>query len=77
MSAIGRWAGKALGGATGGYVVQTPGAAQPYKVVLEYEDSEARSEHPVTTISEGEALIRQRSPKPALVNRSREWNSPL
>jgi hypothetical protein len=47
-----------------GHVVLTRGQEQPYKVILEYEWGE-HSEHPVTTIMEGEALIRSRVCPPA------------
>jgi len=56
-------------------VVQTPKAKQPYKVVLEHEGETAESEHPVATVREGEALIRERSPSPPKLNKMREWNS--
>ncbi len=42
-----------------GRVVLTFGGEHPYKVVLEH-DPEAISEHPVRTVREGEALIRDR-----------------
>jgi hypothetical protein len=46
-------------------VVVTPGEAQPYKVVLEHEQT-ADTEHPVSTVSEGEIYIRsQGSPRTA------------
>ena len=44
-----------------GHIVQTPGAEHPYKVVLEYEGN-AVSEHPVSTMQEGEALIKAKLP---------------
>ena len=75
MSALGprgRWTT-----ASAGHVVQTRGAEQPYKVVLEYEGAAADSEHPVATIREGEALIRKSMPRPAEPSRSREWKFPL
>lgn len=49
-------------GVIGGRVVKTPKADQPYKVVLEYEGGSAETEHPVSSVREGEVLIRQRSP---------------
>lgn len=45
----------------GGRVVQTPGEEKPYKVVLEHERN-GTSEHPVASIQEGEALIKEKSP---------------
>jgi hypothetical protein len=42
---------------TGGRVVVTPGEAKPYKVVLEHEQSND-TEHPVSSVREGEAFIR-------------------
>jgi hypothetical protein len=42
-----------------GRVVVTPGATLPYKVILEQE-GHGRAEHPVATVREGEALIRER-----------------
>lgn len=41
-----------------GRIVKTPGREKPYKVVLEHE-REGISEFPVSTIREGEALIRE------------------
>lgn len=41
-----------------GRVVITPGEQQPYKVVFQLGDH-TLSEHPVPTMREGEALIRQ------------------
>ena len=49
---------------TGGRVVVTPGEAQPYKVVLEHEETDD-TEHPVATVSEGETYIRSKRPRPA------------
>jgi hypothetical protein len=49
---------------TGGRVVVTPGEALPYKVVLEHEQTND-TEHPVSTVSEGELYIRSRRPLPA------------
>ena len=46
-----------------GRVVVTPGEAQPYKVVLEHEQT-ADTEHPVSTVSEGEIYIRSQGPLP-------------
>jgi hypothetical protein len=42
-----------------GRVVLTYGASTPYKVVLDH-DPAGTSEHPVRTVAEGEALIRER-----------------
>jgi hypothetical protein len=50
---------------TGGRVVVTPGQAQPYKVVLEH-DRTSDTEHPVSTVSEGEIYIRSKRPVPAI-----------
>jgi hypothetical protein len=49
--------------ATDGHIVLTPGAKEPYKVVLEHEGAKD-TEHPVLTIREGEALIKQETPIP-------------
>jgi len=62
---------------SGGHVVQTPGEARPYKVVLNYEHTQSTSEHPVDTMREGEALIRHRSPRPDKVSRLREFSAPM
>ena len=75
MSVIGKLKGLERVDAVGGHVVRTPREEHPYKVVLEYEGAHAVSEHPVATIREGEALIRQRSPRPPEISRMREWNS--
>lgn len=48
---------------TRGRVVQTPTKNKPYKVVLE-QDGEANIEKPVTTMREGEALIKRGTPTP-------------
>jgi hypothetical protein len=55
-----------------GYVVLTSGQDHPYKTVFEFECGE-RSEHPVDTIREGEALIRSRllPPPPEAVWKTR------
>ena len=42
-----------------GCIVLTPYSEKPYKVVLQHHPS-GTSEHPVSTIREGEALIRER-----------------
>jgi hypothetical protein len=49
---------------TGGRVVVTPGEAQPYKVVLEHDQGND-TEHPVSTMREGELYIRSKGPLPA------------
>ena len=49
---------------TRGRIVQTPGKEKPYKVVLEHEDR-GETEHPVSTMKEGEALIKRKTPRPA------------
>jgi hypothetical protein len=49
---------------TGGRVVVTPGEAQPYKVVLKHERT-GYTEHPVSTVSEGEIYIRSKRPPAA------------
>lgn len=46
---------------TGGRVVVTPRERQPYKVVLEHEGT-TDTEHPVSTVSEGEVYIRSMRP---------------
>ena len=51
--------------ASRGHVVVTPGEAQPYKVVLEH-DRTSDTEHPVSTVSEGEIYIRSKRPVPAI-----------
>jgi hypothetical protein len=48
--------------ATGGRVVQTPGEEKPYKVVMQHE-GRGETEHPVSTVAEGEALLRRESPR--------------
>ena len=57
--------------ATRGRVVQTRGDKKPYKVVLEHEDGED-TEHAVTTMREGEALIKAETPKPPKRDKSRD-----
>ena len=49
--------------ATRGRIVQTPTKGKPYKVVLEHEDGKD-TEEPVTTMREGEALIKEETPTP-------------
>ena len=57
--------------ASRGRIVQTPRSEKPYKVVLEHEER-GDTEHPVSTMREGEALIRQETPRPAKPDTSRE-----
>jgi hypothetical protein len=64
-------------GVIGGRVVQTPSEKMPYKVVLQHEGAEADSEHPVSTVREGETLIREKSPSPPKAELMRMWNSRL
>ncbi len=56
-------------------VVLTPGEPLPYKVVLEHGESGC-TEHPVATIQEGEALIRNNTAPTeyAKVETLREWS---
>jgi hypothetical protein len=56
-----------------GRIVLTPGADKPYKVVLEHEHGKV-SEHPVSTIREGEALIRERLPGAPVNCHPVEWH---
>ena len=56
--------GRAHISATRGRIVQTPGKEKPYKVVLEHEEGGA-TEHPVSTMKEGEALIKRKTPRRA------------
>jgi hypothetical protein len=55
--------------ASRGHIVQTPTKEQPYKVVLEHENS-PDTEHAVGTVREGESLIRDQTPAPAPRDRS-------
>lgn len=57
--------------ATRGRVVQTPTKKQPYKVVLEHESS-GDTEQGVETMREGEALIKEETPRPAKRDTSRD-----
>ena len=59
--------------ATGGQVVQTPTKDTPYKVVLEHELG-ADTESPVSTMREGEALIKKLTP--TLPERDTRWDRP-
>lgn len=56
-----------------GRVVITAGAEKPYKVVFEHEPT-GFSEHPVSTVREGEALIRQRLPGAPSWPATEEWH---
>lgn len=49
--------------ATRGHVVLTPDQTEPYKVILEHEGS-PDTERPVSTVREGEGLIKQETPTP-------------
>ncbi len=44
-----------------GRVVLTPRAEKPYKVILDHHPS-GSSEHPVSSVREGEEFIRERLP---------------
>jgi hypothetical protein len=57
--------------ATRGRIVQTPTKAMAYKVVLEH-DGALDTEHPVSTMREGEALIRLETPTPPERDASRD-----
>jgi hypothetical protein len=56
-----------------GRVVLTVGADKPYKVVFEHVPA-GSSEHPVATVREGEALIRERLPGAASPAAAEEWH---
>jgi hypothetical protein len=58
----------------GARVVRTQGQEKPYKVILD-DDEQGRTEHPVSTVREGEALIREKYgvEEPA-IHHLREWN---
>lgn len=47
--------------ARSGYIVQTPDADQPYKVILEHEDGR-HTEHACSTMREGEVIIWRNTP---------------
>ena len=55
-----------------GRVVVTPGGSTPYKVILEHHPS-GFSEYPVSSIKEGEALIRGRLPGAFPAQHSDDW----
>jgi len=57
--------------ATRGRIVQTPDKEKLYKVVLDHEEGGA-TEHPVSTMQEGEALIKRKTPRPA--ERDTSWD---
>jgi hypothetical protein len=58
----------------GARVVRTQGGETPYKVILE-DDEQGRTEHPVSTVREGEALIRAKYGFDAsALHHLREWN---
>jgi hypothetical protein len=58
----------------GARVVRTQGEETPYKVILE-DDEEGPTEHPVSTVREGEALIREKyGAQPRPLHYLREWN---
>ena len=54
-----------------GHMVRTPTKPKPYKAVLEHRHG-ASTEHPVDSMREGEALIRDRTPRPAPRNLLRD-----
>lgn len=57
--------------ATRGRIVQTPGEAQPYKVVLEHRDR-PDTDHAFDNMREGEAFIRAETPTPPKRDGGRE-----
>jgi hypothetical protein len=54
-----------------GRIVQTPGEDKPYKVVLEHEGG-GNTEHPVSTMREGEVLIKRHTPTPPKRSKKRD-----
>jgi hypothetical protein len=58
-----------------GHVVQTPGEDEPYKVVLEHEASKD-TEHPVSTVKEGEELIKKETPTPPERDTTHDYPAP-
>ena len=56
-----------------GHIVQTPGENFPYKVVLVREGNQI-SEHPVSSMREGEALIRERLPEKVEPETQDDWH---
>ena len=59
------------GNARQGRIVQTPGEAQPYKVVLQ-DHRGLETEHPFSTMKEAEAFIRSKTSAPPRRDRSRD-----
>jgi hypothetical protein len=57
--------------AKSGYIVQTRGADQPYKVVFDH-DNGPDTEQACATIREGEAIIRRNTPTPPSRDTSRD-----
>jgi hypothetical protein len=66
---------EAIMAATRGHIVKTPGKNKPYKAVLEHEQGD-NTEHPVSTIREGEAFIRDETPTPPKRDTSRDRKAP-
>jgi hypothetical protein len=64
-------AGRSQMSATCGRIVRTPGKEKPYKVMLEHEEG-GETEHPVSTMKEGEALIKRETPRPAKRDTARD-----
>lgn len=62
--------------ARSGWIVRTPLAAEPYKVVFEHEGG-PDTEQACKTIRECEALIRRRTPTPPPRNTSRDHGGAL
>jgi hypothetical protein len=56
-------------------VVVSPGGEHPYKVVIDRGEI-GKSEHPVPTIKEGEALIRLILAREPASSEARPWNAP-
>jgi hypothetical protein len=56
-----------------GYIVVTPRSEERYKVVLEHCGDRPDSEHPVSSIQEGEALIRLKMPARRRAGGMREY----
>jgi hypothetical protein len=57
--------------AKSGYIVQTRGAAHPYKVVFDHEDGPDTSQG-CATIREGQAIIRRHTPHASSPNTLRD-----
>jgi hypothetical protein len=55
--------GQVIMAATRGHVVKTPAKKEPYKIVLEHEVG-PDTEESVSSVKEGERLIRQETPTP-------------